>query len=102
MVSAVADLVSKTRLEEEHLPRNKSLTLFLPSNRAMRSLSMSDKLKDDEEKINFLLNHIAHGIYYTSDLNNDLILNSLTNNSIHINKGSPLQVSNSTQIHSHS
>ena len=87
-MSKVAELFKRTQFEENILRANETYTLFLPSNRAISNMPLSDlnKLKSNASAINFLMDHIAYGKYSSRKWGNNFALTSLNDDTIRINK----------------
>ena len=86
--------MTRTNLEQRYLPMNQSVTLFLPSNRAIEYMRQSafGNLKKKDKAIEFLLNHIVLGKYSSHELKTNMELNSMTNHSIRISKRNKMKV----------
>ena len=93
-MSLVEEMITRTNLEKRYFPINQSVTLFLPSNRAIKYMRQSTigNLKKTDNAIEFLLNHIVLGKYPSHKLKTNMVLNSLTNHSIRISKRSEIKV----------
>ena len=87
-MSKVAELFKRTQFEENILKANETYTLFLPSNRAIRNMPLSEqnKLESNASAINFLMDHIAYGKYSSRKWGDNFALTSLNNDPIRINK----------------
>ena len=91
-LSLVEKMMTRTAFEQKYFPTNQTVTLFLPSNRAIRYMPSFalENLKKEDEAIEFLLNHMVIGEHHTRDLKAYSVLKSMANYSIPISKRSAI------------